>query len=170
SGALLRKELSEHGAVLGVTALLAALVLFALLVQAESELGGRFVGLTRFSMLFGFLIPIVLANRLLVREYAGRTQLFLETLPLGRARAFATKWLLGCVLSMLTAVLAWAWTVETIVETEALGLRDALAPLPAVLTFWFTAWCFASMAGMLGRYRYVVWAIAALLVIVLESV
>jgi len=170
SGALLRKELSEHGAVLGVTALLAALVLFALLVQAESELGGRFVGLTRFSMLFGFLIPIVLANRLLVREYAGRTQLFLETLPLGRARAFATKWLLGCVLSMLTAVLAWAWTVETIVETEALGLRDALAPLPAVLTFWFTAWCFASMAGMLGRYRYVVWAIAALLVVVLESV
>lgn len=162
SFALLRKELSEHGAVLFVTGLLAAATLLALLVQAERILGGRFVGLVRFSMLFGLLIPFVLANRLLAREYGGRTQLFLETLPIGRARAFATKWLLGCTLTLLAAGLAWLVTLRSIRRIEVLSLNDALGPLLAVSTFWFTAWCFAAMAAMLGRYRYVVWALAVL--------
>lgn len=169
SRALLRKELSEHGAVLVVTGLLAAVMLVALLVQAERSLGGRFVGLVRFSMLFGLLIPVVLANRLLAREYGSRTQLFLETLPIGRARTFVTKWLLGCVLTLLAAGLAWLATLRAIRRTEMLSIEDAFGPLLAVSTFWLTSWCFASMAAMLGRYRYVVWALAVLMFFVLAE-
>src|SRR5687768_13097461 len=94
---LLRKEAREHGPVLAATAAIAVLGLFAMLGVAE-DVGGRFVGLARFQLLLGPLIALVFANRLLVREYSGRTQFFLETLPIGRARVFATKWLLGCAL------------------------------------------------------------------------
>lgn len=170
SWALLRKELAEHGVVLAVTGLLTGLLLFAMLLQADRDLGGRFVGLIRFSFMFGWLIPLVLAHRLLVREYGGRTQLFLETLPIGRARAFATKWLLGCGLTLLAAGLGWLAALQSIRRSEVLPWQDAAGTGLAVGVFWFTAWCFASMAGMLGRYRYVVWAACALCYLVLTSV
>ena len=104
---LLRKEAREHGPVLAATAVIGLVALFTILGVAE-DAGGRFVGLARFLLTLGPLIALVLANRLLVREYTGRTQFFLETLPIGRARVFATKWLLGCGLMLLTAWFAWA--------------------------------------------------------------
>ena len=80
---LLRKEAREHGPVLAATAVIGLVALFTILGVAE-DAGGRFVGLARFLLMLGPLIALVLANRLLVREYTGRTQFFLETLPIGR--------------------------------------------------------------------------------------
>ena len=77
---LLRKEAREHGPVLAATAVIGLVALFTILGVAE-DAGGRFVGLARFLLTMGPLIALVLANRLLVREYSGRTQFFLETLP-----------------------------------------------------------------------------------------
>jgi hypothetical protein len=154
---LLRKEAREHGLVLSATFAIGALALFALLKVAE-ESGGRFVGFARFLLTIGPLLALVLANRLLVREYTGRTQFFLETLPIGRARTFATKWLLGCELMLLVAVVAWLATLSYVRRTEVLAAGDAVGALLCAATFCVTVWSFAALAGMLGRFRYFVWA------------
>ena len=154
--ALLRKELHEHGVVLVAMLILGAIALYGLLLQGDEQ-GGRFIALTRFTMLFGVLLALVVANRLLVREYAGRTQLFLETLPIARARVFATKWLTGCALLLLIACGAWLASLQWIRRTEVLSWSDATGPLLAVLAFSLAIWSFAAMAAMLGRYRYVAW-------------
>ncbi|HWN38842.1 MAG TPA: hypothetical protein VNP02_10120, partial [Gammaproteobacteria bacterium] len=162
---LLRKEAREHGPVLAATAAIGALALFAMLGVAENS-GGRFVGLTRFLLTIGPLVAFVLANRLLVREYTGRTQFFLETLPIGRVRVFATKWLLGCALMLLTALVAWRVALGYVRRTEVLETADAIGVLGCTAAFAVTIWSFAALAGMLGRYRYLAWAaviIAALL-------
>ncbi len=164
---LLRKEAREHGPVLAATFAIGALALFALLRIAEFS-GGRFVGFARFLLTIGPLLALVLANRLLVREYTGRTQFFLETLPIGRARAFATKWLLGCGFMLLAAWLAWAATLRFVRRTEVLASADAVGALLCAATFCVTVWSFAALAGMLGRYRYIAWgavAAAALLAV-----
>jgi len=163
---LLRKEAREHGAVLAATAAIGGLALYAMLGVAENSGGGRFVGLTRFLLTIGPLVAFVLANRLLVREYTGRTQFFLETLPIGRVRVFATKWLLGCALMLLTAWVAWRVALGYVRRTEVLATADAIGVLGCAAAFCVTIWAFAALAGMLGRYRYLAWAaviIAALL-------
>ena len=169
---LLRKEAREHGPVLAATAVIAALALYALNGIAEN-IGGRFVGLARFLLTIGPLVALVLANRLLVREYTGRTQFFLETLPIGRARVFATKWLLGCGLMLSMAWLAWVVTLELAQRTEVLAADETLGVLQSVAAFSVAIWSFAALAGMLGRYRYLVWAaviVAALLTIEIAGV
>src|SRR5262249_13588783 len=131
------------------------------LLEAAARTGGRFVGLARFLLTIAPLLALVVANRLLVREYTGRTQFFLETLPIGRARAFATKWLLGCALLLLTAWLAWAATLGFVRSTEVLASADARGGWLSAVVYCFTIWSFAGLAGMLGRYRYIVWAAVA---------
>ncbi|HEY3517850.1 MAG TPA: hypothetical protein VGL98_12455, partial [Gammaproteobacteria bacterium] len=117
-------------------------------------------GLTRFLLTIAPLIALVLANRLLVREYTGRTQFFLETLPIGRARVFATKWLLGCGLMLLMGWLSWSAALGYARRTEVLATADAAGVLGCVAAFCVTIWSFAALAGMLGRYRYLAWATA----------
>lgn len=167
--ALLRKEAREHGLVLAATFVIGAVALF-LTLRVAADLGGRFVGLARFLSTIGLLLALVLANRLLVREYMGRTQLFLETLPVGRARAFATKWLLGCGLMLLTAWLTWLATWRFVRYTEVLEWADAKGALLCAATFCLTAWSFAALAGMLGRYRYIAWAGVAAVVMLATNV
>jgi len=154
--ALARKELREHGLVLLVSALFSFVALIGFVVIGE-ESGGRFAGLKSFSMSLGVLNALVAANRLFVREYAGRTQLFLEVLPIARSRVFATKWLLGALWSCALVTVAWALVLRHQQKTEVIALRDALHVLSATLMFTTAAWAFAAMAGMLGRHRYTVW-------------
>jgi ABC-type transport system involved in multi-copper enzyme maturation permease subunit len=155
--ALLRKEAREHGLVLGATVAIGVLALFTILGVA-ADAGGRFVGLARFLLTLGPLIALVLANRLLVREYTGRTQFFLETLPIGRARVFVTKWLLGCALMLLVTWFAWQMTLKSALRTEVLASDEALGALWSAAAFSLAIWAFAALAGMLGRYRYLAWA------------
>ena len=159
--ALVRKELREHGVLLFIAWALAAVALQVQL-NAGEEIGGRFIPLRAFELFAGTLLVMVMANRLLAREYAGRTQLFLEILPLSRARVFISKWVLGCALFLLTTALAWFVTFRWIQRSEALPLRDALVTLGSVSLYAFSLWSFAALAAMLGRYRYFVWLFAAL--------
>ncbi len=62
--------------------------------------------------LLGALSVLTLANRLVVREYTGRTQLFLETLPVSRAQVVAVKWLTGAVLLAIPMAAGFAVTLH----------------------------------------------------------
>jgi hypothetical protein len=157
--AVVRKELREHGAVLIIAGLLSLFTLLGL-VQTSQLQGGRFAALGTFQHIMGTLLVLILSNRLLAREYAARTQLFLEILPVSRARVFATKWLLGAALFLATTACAWLVTLSSARRSEAIAMSAAWATLGSVSLYALTLWSFAALAGMLGRYRYFAWILA----------
>jgi hypothetical protein len=159
--AVVRKELREHGAVLTIAGALSLFTLFGLVQTSELQ-GGRFAALGRFQFGMGTLLVLILSNRLLAREYSARTQLFLEILPVSRARVFATKWLLGAALFLVATVLAWLAVLSSVRRSETLAASAALATLGSVSLYALTLWSFAALAGMLGRYRYFAWILAVI--------
>ena len=136
--------------------LISALALFVLL-QKASDQGGRFSALVRFAGFMGSVSALVTANRLFAREYSGKTQLFLEVLPITRARVLATKWLTGAGFVGGLIALAWFITLTFMRQVEVITRGDAFRALLAVQAFTLAVWSFSAMAGMLGRYRYVAW-------------
>ena len=166
---LLRKEVREHGVVVLLILLLGSLLLWAALRNGD-RMGGRFAGLSFFVSIYAPLLALTLSNRLFAVEYSGRTQLFLEVLPVSRARVFVTKWLLGGGLTLGTMALCWLITYQAAREREELALTAALLTLGCLTLFTLTLWAFAAMAGMLGRYRYIIWITGALAIVIASNV
>lgn len=163
--ALVAKEVREHGVIVAAALAFSALTLFGLLIQSH-DLGGRFTALMMFTPTMGTLLAMVAGNRLFAREYAGRTLLFLESIPVSRARVVLTKWMLGCVVVLGSCVLAWYANLWYIRRSEVMPIVETLPVLASVVAFALALWSFAAMAGVLGRYRYMIWIAAALVVFI----
>ena len=155
--ALVRKEVREHGWVFAAVVLVNGLIL-AVQLSTAGDSGGRFSALTRFTAAL-CLSALVASNRLFAREYGGKTQLFLEALPISRARVLATKWLLGAAFQCGQLLAAWAVTLQYMRRTEVITLDDAGRALLATEAFTLGLWSFSAMAGLLGRYRYIAWMV-----------
>ena len=88
--ALIVKELRQHWLAFSLSMGLCGLgVLLLVLVVASEDSGSWFRVLKQFLQTFYVIMALVVCNRLVVREYQGRTQLFLDVLPiweLGGAR------------------------------------------------------------------------------------
>lgn len=156
--ALLFKEWREHRwVVLALWGLVLAFVGFR--AWRELDVGSPFLP---FQRVLPFVLPLLclaIANRLVVREYTGKTQLFLEALPLTPARVLGTKWLLGAVwvcvplAALLAGLTAWGSAHTSITPQLLFNI--------AARTFIF-ALCLHALAftlGLLGRYRYVGWGV-----------
>lgn len=163
------KELREHGWVFAVLFVLFGLGLAVSLSRGDEE-GGRFAALKGFVLTYGLVAALVAGNRLVVREYTGKTQLFLETLPISRLRVVVTKWLFGWGWVTFSVTSAWAATWWWQAKTTPVSLLDALhALVPALL--WMTSfWAVCFVAGLLGRYRLLFWVVAGLFVYGLDTV
>ena len=166
--ALLRKELVELRWLLPALWLLLALAQFFTL-QRSVLAGSPMVAYQQVVTTMGPLMALLLANRLVVREYMGRTQLFLETLPVSRHQVLAVKWLLGFVLLLLPlavclAVTVWASRGQVLLTPGYVGL---VAIRSASFTVLVYALAFA--IGLTGRYRYLVWGVLAMCVVVAET-
>ncbi len=151
---LLGKELGQHAVVgIGLTVCLAgayALLLAAALLGAETvslmEAHGGF-------LLFVTLAALVLGNRLVVAEYYGRTQLFVEALPAARWEMVAVKYVLGLTFLLLAngsslAVTALAALSREPIDARFLGIAGA-----RTACYLFFIWSFFFAMGMLGRFR-----------------
>ncbi len=158
----------EHGWVFAAVVVCCAAGLFALLQKAGDQ-GGRFSALVRFVGFLGSVSAMVTANRLFAREYGGKTQLFLEVLPITRARVLATKWAIGAAFLGGLVTLAWVSTLVFMRRTEVITTSDALRALLATSAFTLALWSWSAMAGMLGRYRYVAWLVLLFFTIYLEQ-
>jgi len=154
--ALISKELREHGWVFLLALLVGALMLALLLFQARNE-GSPFVAFARFVAVYGPLLTLALINRLVVREYGGRTQLFLETLPLTRARVLAVKWLFGAALLLAATGTALAVTAAVASSTVRVTPLFLLLLTGRSVSFLIWFYALAFFIGLLGRYRYVAW-------------
>jgi ABC-type transport system involved in multi-copper enzyme maturation permease subunit len=156
--ALLRKELREHRWVLLGMSVVLALLQLSMLLAAESR-GSPMVAYQVSVTLFAPLMALLLANRLVVREYMGRTQLFLETLPVNRAQVLALKWLLGAALLLLA--MAVCFGVTLLVARGRVVLTPHYMALVAIrsTSFIFLAYALAFAIGLTGRYRHVIWIV-----------
>lgn len=152
--ALVRKELKEHG--LLMLGLLVLAVVTLVLVNFRQEDAGRFETLRPFAVYLG-LVSVITAGRLVVREYEGRTQLFLEVLPLSRAVVAATKYLLGAGFVLALAAMACAVVVLLQGQSQALTAVDGLMAFSRLGLIGWSAWAFSFLAALLGRYRYMAW-------------
>jgi hypothetical protein len=156
--ALLRKELREHRWVL------LAMLLVLAICQVATLMGAGMMGspMAAYQKLVAFIAPLMallLTNRLVVREYMGRTQLYLETLPVNRAQVIALKWLLGAALLLLA--MAACFGVTLLAARGQVLLTPHYLALVAIrsASFIFLSYALVFAIGLTGRYRYVIWGV-----------
>ena len=155
SGALLRKEWREHrGSWLLLNILFVLLLFLLLLSEAQyAEKGSLFELLRVPSVLLSTAGALFVAHRLVVREYGQRTQLFLEALPLSRARILVTKLVLGAAVLLLPLAVSLLLLWERARTHEEVTSRFVLLLTLRTGTPVLLGWSFFALAGLLGRYR-----------------
>jgi hypothetical protein len=143
--ALFRKELRQHGpALAGVTVLLAVTVFLAYLALIKEARVLSVLDLVpQFAVSALIAAALYLGHRLVVAEYYGRTQRFVESLPVRRGQMVLVKAAFG-----LGWMLLWAGAVLL------LAARAARATEPVEPRF------LAIMAARLSLYAFAVWGIA----------
>lgn len=157
-GALLSKEWREHRLVLLAILLLLA-ICQAVTLRSAGLMGSPMVAFQKVLVLMGPLMALVLANRLMVREYMGRTQLFLETLPVSRSQVLALKWLLGAALLWLALAACFGAAVLAARGKVVLTPHYLLLVALRSSAFLFFCYALAFMVGLTGRYRYLLWGL-----------
>lgn len=156
--ALLRKDLHDMRWLL--LALWLGLATALYLTLELSALGGSpMVAYQQLVSILSPLMALLLVNRLVVREYMGRTQLFLETLPISRVQVVGAKWVLGAVLLLLPmavclAVSLWAARGQVLLTPHYVMLV-AVRSVSFMLMFYALAFAI----GLTGRYRYLIWGV-----------
>ncbi|MDJ0840051.1 MAG: hypothetical protein QNK37_26300 [Acidobacteriota bacterium] len=152
---ILRKELREHWlAFLVLTILTGGLFLLILLGYYTNPNGpGVHEAYRAYLGLSSLVSGLVLSHFLVSKEYSGKTQFFLESLPVGRYQVFAAKWFLGLAVLLAIQLGMFALTSAIALSREPIEMKFvgiALARTAAWLLFTHT--CFFAY-GLLGRYR-----------------
>lgn len=153
--ALALKEVSEHALVL-------LLVLFGLAggwtVFLLAAIGGptTLTYLEAHATFVRFALPtlgLALGNRLVVAELSGRTQRFLEALPMRPYEPLLVKWLLGLalLLGVAFASLAAAALVASAREPIDAPFLALLGLRTSVVVLW--GWSFFFSMGLFGKLR-----------------
>jgi hypothetical protein len=153
---LVFKELREHRWVLLMLWIAGGLALLGVSKVAKDE-GSPLVAYRTMVWVFGVLSALVLANRLVVREFSGRTQLFLETLPVSRLQMISVKWVTGAVLLAFPMAVAFAVVLHVAAEKSLLTPRFIELIAIRSGSFLLFAYALAFFIGLTGRYRYVLW-------------
>ncbi len=168
--ALLGKEIRQHAAA-GV-ALAVCLGGAYLLLLAGTMWGVETVSVMQTHATFLVFLSfagVVLGNRLVVGEYYGRTQLFVEALPLARWEMVALKYLLGLALLLLAAGLSLAVTAVAALSREAIDARFLGIVGARSGAFVYFVWSFFFAMGFIGRFRIPVYAAAVLALVIVDQ-
>lgn len=169
-GALLLKELSQHGWVI------ALLAVFLGLVQGLLVLGSAVAPRTitmlethaTFMRVFLPLLGLAIGRRLVVREYYAHTQRFLESLPLRREEVFVEKLGVGAALLGLAAFASFVLASAIAALKEPVGGRWLLIVLWRTEVFALALWAFFFTMGLLGRWRIPVYLALLLVLLYLD--
>lgn len=166
--ALLRKEWMEHRLFALWLALAGAFLFAGLWHEARNDVS-PLVAWRGMAIMFGFTAPILLANRLVVREYGAGTQLFLEGLPVARATVLTAKWAAGwCVLLLFFLP---ALGVALFAARERVYLSAGQAGLIALRSLVFVWLIYAGgfAIALTLRFRFIVWAVLIAVLILVSK-
>lgn len=169
--ALLEKELRHHAAIgMGLLLFLPfAYLIVALGVWATPDRVTFLMAHVVFLWVFLPLAGVVLGNRLVVTEYQGRTQLFIEALPIRRYEMVGLKLLLGLI--ALEAVAGASLLVTALIATSTEPVGPAMLALMAARggAYVFCLWSLLFAMGFLGRLRIPLYVAMALTLIAIDS-
>jgi len=155
-----RKELVEHGVAI-VAMAFAVLLALAITLARHQNQEFSVSPLEVISFALKTFIPLaafILGNRLIVRDYRSRAQLFTESLPVRRIVPVIVKYCMGAVVVMglmlatLSVASMYAGVVDSI--TPAYFNLLALKTLSLALLFWSIAFAL-SLSGHLRLLLYV---------------
>src|SRR3954465_1544595 len=151
--ALLQKELQQHGWVLAGLTLLLALAFFILKVSLEkvARVLSSLEGLAAFAKgPLGAAAPY-LGERLVVQENYGRTQRFVEAMPIRRGHFDLVKAAFGLFWLELWAFAALLLSLKIAAAHEPIGRRFALVLAARLGAYVLALWGAAFLLGFFGR-------------------
>ncbi len=168
---LLVKELRQHTVVLAVATLgLPIAWLMFLLGALGAPATVSYMEVHANFLRFAFLpFAFAVGNRLVVAELYGRTQRFLEGLPMGRLEPFVVKWSLGAamLLGVSGTSLVVSLAVASLREPIDVGFASSLGARTVVFTI--TLWSFLFLMGQLGKLRVPLYLVLGLVLIILAT-
>ncbi|MBX2838763.1 MAG: hypothetical protein KTR35_18030 [Gammaproteobacteria bacterium] len=158
-GTLALKDIREHGLALLSMAVSICFAVYLLLKSAQ--LGAFSISTleaVRKSLIMLFpLITFILGNRLIVREYLGKTRLFVEALPTKRYKPLLQKYVLGLFYLALVALMVVSISTFTSSFVDNIDTRRFLLILTKTLTivllYWSVVFCF-SFCGFIRTLLY----------------
>lgn len=124
---------------------------------------------TIFLWVFLPLTGLVLGNRLVVAEYHGRTQLFIEALPLRRIEMVSIKYLLGLLVLELTAACTLAVSALIAYGNEPVSLTMLIIMTARTAAYVFFLWSVLFTMGFLGRFRVPLYIALLVVLVALDS-
>ncbi|MGD9162922.1 MAG: ABC transporter permease [Desulfobacteraceae bacterium] len=167
---LIQKELNQHKIPF------ICLSLFILLIFALQLIGtavsprsmGFLTTESSFLLVFIPLSATILGNRLVVKEYHGRTQLFIESLPISRVEMVLVKFFTGLAFLLF-------FTVFTLLIASGLSHRSdpvsghfLLILLSRSTMFCYFVWSFLFAMGFTGRFRIPIYLLLTFSLIVIN--
>lgn len=168
---LLLKEVRQHAVVLGLVVLcMPVLWLFLLLAALSAAQTVSYMDVhTQFLRLMVIPFGFALGNRLIVTELYGRTQLFLEALPMHRAEPFVVKWVMGFGVLSGIAMCSLVATMLVASMREPMDLLFVLSLTSRTLVFSAGLWAFLFMMGLLGKMRIPIYVLLILVLLILAE-
>lgn len=169
--ALLEKELRHHiGTLVGLFFTLPMAYLMTLLGVVSSP--DNITILTTHQVFLWVFVPLtgmVLGHRLVVVEYHGRTQLFVESLPLRRGEMVTVKYVLGLLIIMSVAIASLLFSSLFALGSEPLGARFMGLMTLRTMAYTFCVWSVLFSMGFLGRFRVPIYVGLVILVFALDT-
>lgn len=150
---LLRKELGEHRWKLVAILLLQAVGVAALAFSPSAQAASALNGVRAFCLGLSPLGAWAVTRWLITREYTAKTQLFLETLPVTRARVLAAKWFVGAAIVLGTLGLVIALFAHLAARHEVLKGDRLLFLSVRAGSFALLVYAVLAAVALLGRYR-----------------
>jgi hypothetical protein len=119
-----------------------------------------------------FFIPlsaIILGNRLIVKEYHGRTQLFIESLPISRVEMVLVKYFIGLAFLLFINIFTLLIASGLSHRSDPVSGRFLLILLSRSSMFCYFVWSFLFAMGFTGRFRIPIYILLAFLLIVVQT-
>ncbi len=169
--ALLRKEWRQHaGAILILTVLvLASWSLGWLMFTRDARPVSPLQMVPGFVFVFAPAAAFVLGHRLVVAEYYGRTQRFLEALPIRRGTEALVKAAFGFGVLLGLTLLALGLTLALAASREPIDARYVAVACGRVAGYVFLLWAAVFLTSALGRLRYPLFLLAIILLMAVRS-
>ena len=128
--------------------------------------GGSVVSYLSLTSLFASPVLVIIAflmgQALIVREYYGHTQRFVEALPIKRGYLAMVKFVVGFAALLLLAVGAWLYSISLARAHEPVSGHFAGLMFLRLIVYVFALWSLVFTFSLLGRLRIPLLAAAAL--------
>jgi hypothetical protein len=167
---LLDKDLSEHTFPLTFLGAGYALISLIILARAASSAmdSGVTIGFYYVLLTLTPLVAFIVGNRLIVREYIGKTRLFVEALPVSMSSPLIIKYLLGFIYLALLTCLGLLITMGVDSDADISPPFAGLLLLKAI-TLVFVLWSVVFSVSLFGRLRLILYFIIGFTVYYLIS-